>query len=221
MGAQYTALRALMFRSAGLPTAQLGFPYVDTLKIQQKFGYDNFLLHNLSRIGEDLLTLVENQPLAGCFCEIPGNPQLGCADLRVVSPLLRRKNVPLVVDDVVATPYNINVGPYADLIATSLTKFLAGTGDVMMAGTLGRALCTFTVPVVTVMFPKIVRSAALSEKSNIMGLTLMLTGGLVGLGAFALGVVAPVLLVMVGKPDYVNAAPLVRWFALSMPFLLQ
>jgi len=86
----------------------------------------------------------------------------------------------------------------------------------MMAGTLGRALCTFTVPVVTVMFPKIVRSAALSEKSNIMGLTLMLTGGLVGLGAFALGVVAPVLLVMVGKPDYVNAAPLVRWFALSM-----
>lgn len=86
----------------------------------------------------------------------------------------------------------------------------------MMGGTLGRALCTFTVPVVTVMFPKIVRSAALSEKNNIMGLTLIMTGGLVGLGAFALGVVAPLLLVMVGKPDYVNAAPLVRWFALSM-----
>lgn len=145
MGAQYMALRALMFRSTGLPTAQLGFPYVDTLKIQQKFGYDNFLLHNLSRIGEDLLTLVENQPLAGCFCEIPGNPQLGCADLRVISPLLRRKNIPLVVDDVVATPYNINVSPYADLIATSLTKFLSGTGDVMG----GAVICNPDSPLYT------------------------------------------------------------------------
>lgn len=131
MGAQFDALRILMQRSPNLPTVQLGFPYVDTLKIQQKFGYDNFLLHNLSRIGEDLLTLVQNQPLAGCFCEIPGNPQLGSADLRVISPTLRQRKVPLVIDDVVATPYNIDLSRHADLIATSLTKFLAGTGDVM------------------------------------------------------------------------------------------
>jgi cystathionine gamma-synthase len=131
MGAQFDALRILLQRSPGLPTVQLGFPYVDTLKIQQKFGHDNFLLHNLSRVGEDLLTLADNQPLAGCFCEIPGNPQLGSADLRVVSPTLRQRKVPLVVDDVVATPYNIDLSRYADMIATSLTKFLAGTGDVM------------------------------------------------------------------------------------------
>jgi cystathionine gamma-synthase len=36
-----------------------------------------------------------------------------------------------VVDDVVATPCNVDLGPYADLIATSLTKYVVGTGDAM------------------------------------------------------------------------------------------
>jgi cystathionine gamma-synthase len=34
-------------------------------------------------------------------------------------------------DDVVATPFNVDLSGHADLIATSLTKFIAGTGDVM------------------------------------------------------------------------------------------
>jgi cystathionine gamma-synthase len=44
---------------------------------------------------------------------------------------LRKHRVPLVVDDVVATPFNVDLSRHADLIATSLTKFIAGTGDVM------------------------------------------------------------------------------------------
>jgi cystathionine gamma-synthase len=44
---------------------------------------------------------------------------------------LREHRVPLVVDDVVATPANIDLRAHADLIPTSLTKFIAGTGDVM------------------------------------------------------------------------------------------
>jgi len=39
--------------------------------------------------------------------------------------------VPLVVDDVVATPFNVDLSDHADLVATSLTKYIAGTGDVM------------------------------------------------------------------------------------------
>ena len=39
--------------------------------------------------------------------------------------------MPLVVDDVVATPFNVDTSEHADLVATSLTKFIAGTGDVM------------------------------------------------------------------------------------------
>ena len=66
--------------------------------------------------------------MAGCFTEIPGNPLLGSADLRKISPLLRQFRVPLVADDVVATPANVNLNGHADLIATSLTKFIVGTG---------------------------------------------------------------------------------------------
>ena len=74
---------------------------------------------------------MQRQPLAGCFCEIPGNPLLGSADLRRITPLLRENHLPLVADDVVATPLNVDLSGHADLIATSLTKFISGTGDVM------------------------------------------------------------------------------------------
>jgi cystathionine gamma-synthase len=131
MAAQYAALRALIQRTPGRPTAQLGFPYVDTLKLQQKLGHGGILLHHLETIEADLHKLVHIQPLAGCFGEIPGNPLLGSANLKNITPLLREHDVPLVADDVVATPYNVDLSPYADLIATSLTKFIAGGGDVM------------------------------------------------------------------------------------------
>lgn len=131
MAAEFAALRAVLARSPGRPTAQLGFPYVDTLKLQQKFGPGGILLQHLDTIEVRLRSLLERERLAGCFCEIPGNPLLGSADLRVVSPLLRSHRVPLVVDDVVATPFNIDLGQHADLIATSLTKFIVGTGDAM------------------------------------------------------------------------------------------
>jgi cystathionine gamma-synthase len=104
---------------------------VDTLKLQQKFGLGGILLHDLARIEEDLHELVHRTPLAACFCEIPGNPLLGSADLRRIRPLLREHDVPLVIDDVVATPVNVDLSDYADLVATSLTKFIVGTGDAM------------------------------------------------------------------------------------------
>ena len=131
MAAVFAALRAVLERSPNRPTAQLGFPYVDTLKLQQKLGGGGILLHHLGSIESKLRSLLDRERLAGCFCEIPGNPLLGSTDLRQVSPLLREHRVPLVVDDVVATPLNVDLGNYADLVATSLTKFIVGTGDAM------------------------------------------------------------------------------------------
>jgi len=131
MAAMFAALQAVIARTPETPTAQLGFPYVDTLKLQQKLGKGGILLHHLGTIESELRALLDQQRIAGCFCEIPGNPLLGCADLSRVSPLLRERKVPLIVDDVVATPVNVDLTPYADLIATSLTKFIVGTGDAM------------------------------------------------------------------------------------------
>lgn len=131
MAAQFAALRAVMERSPGQATAQLGFPYVDTFKLQQKFGHGGIMLHNLATIADDLRSVLAMRSLAACFCEIPGNPLLGSADVRRISQQLRQRSVPLVADDVVATPVNVDLKYHADLIATSLTKFVAGTCDVM------------------------------------------------------------------------------------------
>lgn len=131
MAAQAAALRAVQERSPGRPTVQMGFPYVDTLKLQQKLGSAVHLIHELDQVEPRLKQLLEASPLAACFGEIPGNPLLGSADLRRVTPVLRAHGIPFVADDVVATPVNVDLRPHADLIATSLTKFIAGRGDVM------------------------------------------------------------------------------------------
>jgi cystathionine gamma-synthase len=149
MAAQFAALRAVNRYRPGHPTAQLGFPYVDTLKLQQKLGHGGILLQDLAHIDTALSELLIHQPLAACFCEIPGNPLLGSADVRRTSPLLRQHRIPLVVDDVVATPYNLDLRPYADLIATSLTKFVAGTGDTMG----GALICNPHSPLYTELKP--------------------------------------------------------------------
>lgn len=86
----------------------------------------------------------------------------------------------------------------------------------MAAGTLGRGLVAFTGPVVAVMFPKIVRSAVLSEKTSVLRLTLIITAGLAGFGALGLSMVAPWLLELVYKNTYRAAVPLLPWFAGSM-----
>ncbi|HPC59109.1 MAG TPA: PLP-dependent transferase [Verrucomicrobiota bacterium] len=131
MAAQFRALQAVRRRCPDRPTVQLGFPYVDTLKLQQKLGDGGILLYNLERIEADLKSLLEREPVAACFGEIPGNPLLGSADLRRISPIIRKARVPLVADDVVATPANVDLAPYADLVATSLTKFVVGTAEAM------------------------------------------------------------------------------------------
>lgn len=131
MAALWVAFRAVTRRRPQCPTIQLGFPYVDTLKIQRKYGYESHLIWRLDALAGELDALLARGEIAAVFCEIPGNPLLTTPDLRIVTPRLRERGVPLVADDVVATPLNVDLRPHAALIATSLTKYVAGTGDVM------------------------------------------------------------------------------------------
>jgi O-antigen/teichoic acid export membrane protein len=87
----------------------------------------------------------------------------------------------------------------------------------LAAGMIGRALVFFTQPLATVMFPKLVRSAARSEKSDAMAHALLAT--LLAGGAAAIGcTLLPSLpLRIVFPPSYLEiATPLVRWFAWGM-----
>jgi len=139
ISAIYLTHRALLSCKPNAKSIQFGFPYVDTLKIQEKWGNgSHFIPFDENKI-EDCLAKIENllnaEEISGVFCEIPNNPLLQTIDLPALSSLLRQYNTPLIVDDTLATFYNADVTPWADIICSSLTKFFSGTGDVL-AGSL-------------------------------------------------------------------------------------
>lgn len=118
-------------------TCQFGFPYVDTLKIQQRFVTDNCEFLPIGGDGdiEKLEKLCHRQPPAAVFCEVPTNPLLETPDLPRLRKIADQHDILLVVDDTLAACGNLSVLGYADLVATSLTKYFSGYGNVL-AGSL-------------------------------------------------------------------------------------
>ncbi|MDB6035397.1 MAG: hypothetical protein JWM16_5735 [Verrucomicrobiales bacterium] len=90
------------------------------------------------------------------------------------------------------------------------------TGFYMAAGTLCRALVAFTGPIAAVMFPKVVRSVARSEKTDVVTLTLLTTLVLACLGALGIWLIAPWLLPFVFTKSFLEAKPLLPWFGFGM-----
>ena len=85
------------------------------------------------------------------------------------------------------------------------------------AGTLARALLWLVLPLATVMFPKIVHSAAKAEKSNLLGLVLVGTGVLTACGAVGLTVFGPWIIKFVFTASFVQvAAAVLPWYAWAM-----
>jgi cystathionine gamma-synthase len=131
MAAIFTAYRALAALAPETSSVQFGFPYVDTLKIQQKFGSCHFLPRGDAADLAELATLAQQAPLMGLFCEFPANPLLVSPDLMGLKEICKTHSIPLVVDDTVATVANLALLDHCDILATSLTKFFSGEGDVM------------------------------------------------------------------------------------------
>jgi O-antigen/teichoic acid export membrane protein len=91
------------------------------------------------------------------------------------------------------------------------------TGFYVGSGTLARALLWLVLPLATVMFPKIVHSAAKSEKSNLLGLVLLGTGLLAAGGALGLTILGPWIVKLVFKDSFVAvAAQVLPWYAWAM-----
>lgn len=132
MSALHGALRLVGRLRAGLPTAQMGFPYVDTLKLQERIGVG---VHFYPRGDAADLDALQARLAAGevgaVFTEVPTNPLMTTIDLPRLSSLTRAAGVPLVVDDSAATFFNLDLSAHADLLVSSLTKHFAGSGDVM------------------------------------------------------------------------------------------
>ena len=126
------AHRMVQACAPGHKSVQVGFPYVDLLKIQTetKPGVHFFPSADTEHIA-DVEALLNAEPVSGVICEFAGNPLLTSVDIIRLSGILRRKGVPLIVDETLGTFVNLDLLPYVDALATSLTKYVAGAGDVM------------------------------------------------------------------------------------------
>jgi cystathionine gamma-synthase len=129
MAALHAGLEAVQTLRPGLPTLQLGFPYVDVLKQPQVVFHGSELLSS-TELGDIAAALDRLEPSA-VIVELPSNPLLRCVDLPAVAELAHARGIPLIADDTIGTGINIEALPYADLIFTSLTKSFAGRGNVM------------------------------------------------------------------------------------------
>jgi O-antigen/teichoic acid export membrane protein len=85
------------------------------------------------------------------------------------------------------------------------------------AGTLSRALMWLVLPLASVMFPRIVQSAAKTEKTNLMNVVLIGTAVLAIAGAAALSILGPWVVRLVYNPAFVLlTSSLLPWYVGAM-----
>jgi cystathionine gamma-synthase len=133
MNAIFNAHRALLKAREPAKSINFGFPYVDTLKILEKFGPGCLFYGHASAADlDDLESRLKNgESFLGLFCEFPGNPLLTCPDLARIRKLADEYDFAVVIDETIGTFANINVLPVADIVVSSLTKIFSGDSNVM------------------------------------------------------------------------------------------
>jgi cystathionine gamma-synthase len=115
---------------------QIGWLYLDSGCILQKFlGPEASLdCHYDAANTETLIERIEacGDALACVVIECPTNPLIQVADLKRLYAAVRRVGGMLMVDPSIASIYNVDVLGYSDVLVTSLTKYAAHEGDVMI-----------------------------------------------------------------------------------------
>lgn len=140
ISAGLAALRALPGLREGKKTLQIEFPYVDTLKIQDRFGHGVVYLNEAAGESfDEALQRIRAGEFAGVFSEIPSNPLLRTIDVAQVSEACQFSRTPLILDDSATGPLNVDALKYADVLTSSLTKWISGKGDVLAGAATVRA----------------------------------------------------------------------------------
>ncbi|MEZ5274897.1 MAG: PLP-dependent transferase [Opitutaceae bacterium] len=124
---------------------QLGWLYLDTMALMEKLGNGPAEHRVILRV-DDLAALREvvrecGPRLAGLVTEAPSNPLIQTPALAEVADLIHSAGGLMIVDPSVASAYNVDVSPYADLLVTSLTKYAAWEGDVIAGAVLLAESC--------------------------------------------------------------------------------
>ncbi|MFF9480971.1 L-2-amino-4-chloropent-4-enoate dechlorinase/desaturase BesB [Streptomyces sp. NPDC014733] len=114
---------------------QLGWIFFDTVSLLEKRLInvehttvpDPFDLAEVARVVE-----ASAGEFAGIIAEVPSNPSLRTPDIPALREIADRAGCALVIDATIATPHNVDVLPYADVVCESLTKYATGSADVLM-----------------------------------------------------------------------------------------
>jgi cystathionine gamma-synthase len=110
-----------------------GFPYIDTLKILEKWGPGCLFYGNGSDSDLDDLErrLEQGERYLALFTEFPGNPLLNTPNLKRIRSLANKYDFALVVDETIGNFINVNALSLADVVVSSLTKVFSGDSNVM------------------------------------------------------------------------------------------
>jgi O-antigen/teichoic acid export membrane protein len=85
------------------------------------------------------------------------------------------------------------------------------------AGTMSRALMWLVLPLASVMFPRLVHSAAKGQQTNLLGMVLLGTAVLGIAGALGLSILAPWIVPIIYKSSYVSVvAQILPWYVSAM-----
>tara|TARA_B100000965_G_scaffold230532_1_gene193022 strand:+ start:1740 stop:3203 length:1464 start_codon:yes stop_codon:yes gene_type:complete len=133
MSALYSALEIIYKVFPARPTLQIGFPYVDVLKLPNNIFYGANLI--IEDDYDDLEKEIKKHNPSALIVELPSNPMLKCVNIKKIARIANKLEIPIITDDTIGSNVNINSIQYSDIIFSSLTKIFSGSGDIL-AGSL-------------------------------------------------------------------------------------
>lgn len=139
MNAFYAGFRAVrdVQRERGRTAwIQLGWLYLDSgCVLQEYLGDDETLEYSYDVFDVDtIIAKIRSygDKLAAVVVECPSNPLIRVCEVHRIAREVREQGGVMVIDPTIASVFNVDVLPCADLLVTSLTKYAAIEGDVMM-----------------------------------------------------------------------------------------
>ena len=140
MTAIWTAYQLVMESRPGIKSVCFGFPYADTLKIQQKWSpgchfFGNGQDSDLDALEAFLDACISSDPttppISALFTELPSNPLLRSPNLLRLRQMADKYNFLIVIDETIGNFRNVSILSYADIVMSSLTKIFSGEANTM------------------------------------------------------------------------------------------
>ena len=126
-------LKSIQAKNGRTILVQFGWLYLDTMNIVQHHFKNSKIFYSINHLDAlESYLKEEGLKVSAIITEVPTNPLVQTVDLVRLKSLCTAYNIPLVIDSTLATAYNLDLKPYADILVESLTKFACGNADVLM-----------------------------------------------------------------------------------------